>query len=259
MSRKIIFVLIGILLVMLLNWYYAFNILEEDARGVFGDAWGFSNSFFGGVSIFLIILTLIDQRKTSEIQGEEIKKQSLILKDQGEEIKKQSFANSYIHLMKIHNDLVSDFDDDIEKQTFKGKNIFKGHFNAVEGKNLADVEDHFEKKIAPNFSHYFNFIYRILKYIDRNVNSDKDSHLTNYSEPKAYHEAQLFRAQLTTYELFWIQHFVSRLKLENTSEEQFKNYVEKFTLFKNINGVEKFTKNYKGYFHEKAYVPYEDR
>jgi hypothetical protein len=226
-KKGIIFILIFLLIVLLLNIYFAFYINEFDnTSGVFGDSWGFSNAIFSLIATLFIIISIYKQ---------------------GEEIKDQSFDSSLMSLINNHIDLTSHVSVETKSKIINGKNTFKYHFLQVQHNDLDEIRNYFKKYLREDFGHYFSNIYRILKYIDVNKSSKKNSHYNNEHDPISYPYAAIFRSQFTVYELFWLQAHIDD-KINNVDHENnkrvniLKNLIEKFCFLKNATLNDKYNK-----------------
>ena len=232
---------------------------------------GVLNPIIALVSLVLLLSTLkqnekaLSQNKEAlEYNGEELKltRQELsgsteALQEQAKLLRKQTFEGTFFQLLSLHQDLTNSIDLYSKKTqyTTRGKDCFKTLYykfskivlkeeenkgatlvNVIENiiikekykhevriniGNIEYIRSSYKKFIRKNnseVSHYFKSLYNIIKFIDESNISEKEIYINT------------IRAQLSTYEaalLFYNE-------IYHPGRVHFKKYIEKYSLFKNM-------------------------
>ena len=236
-TKWIIFVSVIIAIIGYFSYLiYNFNYNKSTDFAQLGDSFGILNSLFSGLAFVALIFT-IDQ------QNEDIKNTK-------KEMQNQNFENHFFNLLKIHNDLVSNFRqinllDNGEKHYMYGGEAISFFLDKFKegGTIFYQVDDKLSKeeqeddayktrnidastlkinistKLGRSNLKFIENIYLLLKLIDKQVNLTSD-------EKRFYIESLL--AQITDEELVLIFYYTHAL------QEEKKYLLEKFSFFENI-------------------------
>lgn len=240
-----------------MSWHFIYNHFDDwSDRGTFGDMFGAVNALFSGLAFAGLIITLIQQkeelglqraelaetRKEMERQRLEMERQSNEYKEQNKTIKYQRFENTLFSMIASFRELKNAIyykTTDIAEDYFRegrGESLFRSFYEdkvvefTLDGRNIHGVKstmrrDYTQFHSIPDistFGHYYRFMYRIVKYIDRSpLIEDKDR----------YDYVCLLRSQLSDYELVML--FYNCLGKEG--KPKFKSLVETYALLKNLN------------------------
>jgi len=233
-----------IVLAVIIFWALSGVILYSyDQRGTFGDMFGAINSLFSGLAfagvIFAIILQkreLSLQRKELELTRDELKGQKKEMELQNKTLLKQSFENTFFQLLNLQQDIINSIDlvdRNNQNAVTTGRDCIKVFYERLQKRwklNQSEDNDGTEleriNKVYLNFyedhqaeiGHYFRSIYHIIKLVDESTVENKRLY-TN-----------LVRAQLSSYELSLLFYNC----LSDLGKENFKPYIEKYALFKNL-------------------------
>ena len=238
--------------------------------GVFGDSAGLLNAFFSFLAFMAVLLTIYLQ---SRKDGHDKQNGARVLFEQEFFAMMGMLENIVAHLKftdrkpvedkKIINDIVAHYyqgmgiglgqNDEDEDQlpdpvVVEGREVFKyiyadrDHYNLLQyvskEKDLRQSAQAQEMCFDGTLDHYFRYLYRILKHID------KSELLGKLDEPEKEREyyAHLLRAQLSNYELLML--FYNGLLGENP--HTIKLLIEKYAMFNNLRAWElgKFQKEY---------------
>lgn len=234
--------------------------------GVFGDSAGLLNAFFSFLAFMAVLLTIYLQ---SRKDGHDKQNGARVLFEQEFFAMVGMLENIVAHLKfadnkpvedtKIVNELVKNLygnfntgnkDDEKlpEPVVVEGREVFKyiytdrEHYNLLQyvskEKDLRQSAQAQEMCFDGTLDHYFRYLYRILKHID------KSELLGKLDEPEKEREcyAHLLRAQLSNYELLML--FYNGLLGENP--QTIKTLIEKYAMFNNLRAWElgKFQKEY---------------
>lgn len=229
-----IFTVVFAVIIVVLNIYFAFNFYSIDNNaGVFGDAWGFSNSIFSFLSIILILITISSQKVDTD-------KQFKLSEEQG-------IKDSVLRLISTHLELTKELKSTINNEEFHGRSIFKSNYEIVQSLELEKIVDHFKREMFMDLNHYYFSLYRILKTIDA-LDPDEESKSNKISKKDTYILSNLFRSQLSIYELYWLQIYLLFYKsVFGEKDNRLDNFIEQYSLFKNLKFIESDIKNIKNH------------
>ena len=237
--------------------------------GVFGDSAGLLNAFFSFLAFMAVLLTIYLQ---SRKDGHDKQNGARVLFEQEFFAMVGMLENIVAHLKftdnkpvedkKMINDIVAHYyqgmgiglgqDEEEDKlpapKVVEGREVFKyiyadrEHYNLLQyvskEKDLRQSAQAQEMCFDGTLDHYFRYLYRILKHID------KSELLEKLDEPEKEREyyAHLLRAQLSNYELLML--FYNGLLGENP--QTIKTLIEKYAMFNNLRAWElgKFQKEY---------------
>lgn len=207
---KLIWVVILIIVLLWLGNLLLLVVKDNEIRGTFGDMFGFVNSLFSGLALAGIIITLIIQRDEMKIQSEEMKY--------------QRFESTLFNLLSLHQEITKDLNS-IDKQgnPITGRKVFRNYYSVHQSSLDKNFNKVFENDVEDELGHYFRNIYRLIKFIDQSVFFTDDIDKTRYRKVK------FLRSQLSNYELIWISYWGMT---DNGSN--LKDYLEKYTLLKNL-------------------------
>lgn len=207
---------IVILFFWLVTLYLGFN-LEFNNRGTFGDMFGSINALYSGMALAGIIFTIFLQMDDLKLTRKELKDTRKEFIKQNKTLEIQKFENQLFNLINLNQNIVKELIFTKDKDTIiTGRNVFKSIYenkSDKDGKIVFNEED--------DLGHYFNNIYRILKFITR------ESSLQTVDQ---YKYSNYIRDLLSTYELICILYWCIEQK-ENDS--LFEN-INEYSLFKNI-------------------------
>lgn len=157
---------------------------------------------------------------------------------QNAQLRKQAFENTFFEMLKTKTVLIGE----LQFREHKGINIFRGLCVSLEElyteKSSLSISDRFTKQFGKSIIHYFRFVYTILKMIDESKFTDAD---------KEWY-AQIFRVQCTSAELIVLFYFS-----DSGSGNKIKNRVQKFAIFKGINGSDLLDPSHKNFYAPSAY------
>jgi len=226
------FTVVFAVIIVVLNIYFAFNFYSIDNNaGVFGDAWGFSNSIFSFLSIILILITISSQKADTD-------KQFKLSEEQG-------IKDSVLRLISTHSELTKELKSTINNKEIYGRSIFKSNYEIAQSLELDKIIDHFKREMFMDLNHYYFSLYRILKTIDA-LDPDEESKSNKISKKDTYILSKLFRSQLSIYELYWLQIYLLFYKtVFGEKDNRLDNFIEQYSLFKNLKFIEPDIKNIK--------------
>jgi Putative phage abortive infection protein len=186
------------------------------------------------------------QRRETELQREEFERQTEQLINQNETLAIQKFENTYFHMLKLHNDIVTSNENlDLGKKwarslyvRFIGKyqRITERHedLNKLECINL--TYEQFPKRVEYLEKYFNNLIYLII-FIDNSTLDEKQFYIN------------IVRAQLTVHEQLFLFYFV----LTKYSKDEFKILIEKYHFFNELPTDELIDSEHKDYYDEKCF------
>lgn len=235
--------------------------------GVFGDSAGLLNAFFSFLAFMAVLLTIYLQ---SRKDGHDKQNGARVLFEQEFFAMVGMLENIVSHLKftdrkpvedkKVINDLVKNLygnfqsgteDEDklLEPIVVEGREVFKYIYADRENYNLLQYVSK-EKDLRQSaeaqamcfdgtLDHYFRYLYRILKHIDKSELLDK---LDEPEKEREYY-AHLLRAQLSNFELLML--FYNGLLGENP--HTIKLLIEKYAMFNNLRAWE-LGKNQQEYY-----------
>ena len=233
-----------------------------DEPGTFGDMFGFVNALFSGLAFVGMIITLLMQREELELQREEMKQTRDEIKMQRKVSEIQRFENTFFNMLhsqqQILNDLRFDLGDvqQLGSQTNdgieyhptyipcekKGREFFeyvyynyrmdfsssnKGTYNYLTFYGI--------KKYWANYSflysHYFQHMYTILRYIDEtSVFKESEGDESSNEFQSKYQYARILRSTLSPIELIFL--YYNGL---TPFGAKMKPLIEKYCMLNNIN------------------------
>ncbi|GAA2858109.1 hypothetical protein GGQ99_002379 [Aminobacter niigataensis] len=245
------------------------------APGTFGD-------FIGGVlNPFLTFLTFLGLLVTIVLQQHEIrearkdaKELEFVQKKQMAAQQRQSFEATFFQMLTVHNTIVNSMDVrgsrysdkssqapnkyrlKATNQEYKSRDCFQFFTNELHqfydnyasDNDLDEVEkinqsySHFWLKHQGDLGHYFRYLFNVVRFIDENAPPADDT------TPDKRRYMKLLRAQLSDFELLMIFYNC----LTNYGED-FKRYVEQYTLLNNFPPNMEFKPEHKLFFNESAY------
>lgn len=211
-----IFLYVAIILIC--TWYFVVSFFgvwlfvgwERDALGQFGDSWGWLTSIFSAFAF-------VGVYHNNQMQRRALKQAQAASKEQSDFLRVQQFESNFFQMMNLLQQILNDIDrigtkerrgrdcfeyfyEDVFCYRFDGKTKLykletKYEFNASSlRKDLGVIFDSVYKDLQKDLSHYFRFVYNILKLISES-GFDKDTQ-SKY--------ARILRAQLSNYELLII-------------------------------------------------------
>jgi len=242
-SRPLSLILTAFIITMVLwaiytyivNCFYKHNCIPyAEQMGFYGDSFGGINAIFSVLAFFGVLITISLQERGLKIQLNGLKNQWKHIKAQELNIKKQQFDTTFFNMCNLLQQIVTDLRyEDFEGNKIQGRYIFYYLFNTArfdyKGKQYRGMEDYLKRhgrtdfeiqELTMNFDHYFRYLYRILKYIDKN---------DFFSDDKKYEYAGTLRGMLSRSELLWI--FYNGL---TENGEKLKPLLEKYSMLKNI-------------------------
>lgn len=230
---------------------FGLNLLGDFMAGTVASIWSLAGLFFIYVAFLGQKQQLLNQQLEIMYSQLEVKYTRLELSGQKEEmieqnktLRQQKFENTFFQLLNLFNSIVNSID--IRNRTTlnvttSGRDCFEifyrrlnTHLNSVvygEGSNNGDLTKStleqvieaygkFYTKDKSDMSHYFRTIYHIIKFIDKSEIENKKQYIS------------IARAQLSSYEQILIFYNC----LHENGNEKFKPLIEKYALFKNIDG-----------------------
>jgi hypothetical protein len=225
-------------------------------------------TFVGGISTpILSVSAFILLYLTYKSQKEELRESRLLLTQQTASIKKQQFENTFFNLLNQHNTIVNSIDIvkrerknimggattkekyEFDIVTIHGRDCFKFFYKqlTIDYKNVTqyyDLEriesayDGFFQEYQNDVSHYFRFLYNMIKVVDNSDIADKKTY-TN-----------IVRAQLSSHELLLL--FYNCLTT-GYGRELFKPLIEKYQLLKNMPFSNLLEAKHKTFYKASAY------
>lgn len=223
--------------------------------------------WIGGITTpFLSMAAFILLYITYKSQKEELNESRTLLAQQTLSIEKQQFENTFFNLLNQQSEIVKSVDikrtiqiyqPHISPNKIKVSDILHGRdcfrffykiyctrYNRTEVENSSLVRinksyDVFFKLYQNDLSHYFRFLYNIIKFIDKSSIEDKK----NYTN--------IVRAQLSSHELLIL--FYNSLST-GYGRERFKPFIEKYQLLKNMPFGQLIAPGHRGLYEESAYA-----
>ena len=250
----------GVVFLFLLNFSLVFFIPDKETRGTFGDQFGAVNALFSGLAFAGLIYTIILQRRDLELQRKDLKlqrdelalnrkemeEQTAEFEKQNETLKIQRFENTFFNMLsqfqEVVNSLSLTYNQHGKIQEVSGREVFKAAFemvpvhveisNQTSGRQLYFGMSNVikEKKLAgyckadvpTNFDHYFQLLYRILKFV-------RDTPLVTSFDDE-YEYTSMLRAMLSRYELVWLYYN----GLSEYGADKLKPLIERYAMLKNL-------------------------
>lgn len=247
LKKILIYLLLAIVVVFLVifgfgNIYHAYNLPYRPNE--IGDSAGLLNSFFSGIALILVIITIFIQKKDLNLQQEE-------LKSTRKELSKQRFENTFFNMLRTQDKIIYNLEIGME-----GCDSYRAGIRVF--KELYDI---LTKALVPFFlyppftkenivsayasctelkilDHYFRHMYRIVKFVnetdfsfclddEEDKNKIKEEKIKKIKHEK-YQYTSILRATLSPYELVLL--FYNCLNEEN----KFRPLIEEYCLLQNI-------------------------
>jgi hypothetical protein len=230
---------------------FGLNLLGDFMSGTVASIWSLAGLFFIYVAFLGQKQQLLNQQLEIMYSQLEVKYTRLELSGQKEEmmeqnntLRQQKFENTFFQLLSLFNSIVNSLDIRNRKTlavTTSGRDCFvifykrlSNHLYSIidsEGTGMKELinasiietveaYDKLYSEDKSDMSHYFRTIYHIIKFIDT----------SNIENKKQY--ISIARAQLSSYEQILIFYNC----LHENGNEKFKPLIEKYALFKNIDG-----------------------
>lgn len=210
---------------------FAFSLpgMKWEERASIGETFGAVNALFAGLAFVAVVITIYLQSQAIKETREDQRRQSV-------EQERISFENKFFQLLAIHNSII----EGIEKPQQAGSNIiivkgrqrlrklYEEFAEAYLAESSKTPQDTFAaicrafgivfKNNEHDLAHYFRHIYHIIAFIDKAI----------LTEEQKWEFVKLFRAQLSSHELFLI--FYNGLWYKE-GKGKFKPLLEKYALF----------------------------
>ncbi|MFK5976247.1 MAG: putative phage abortive infection protein [Sulfurovum sp.] len=213
-------------------------------RGQIGDVLA---GHFTALAVLGLMITILQMKKSIEIQKNAFNEQS-------KEMKKQSFENKFFQMLGLFDSLV---ENQYHKDTITKKELLRKLREQIKEDILGydkygfnffpiDTKQDFDRELQNtlekfnnndnyiNFKYYFINLYQIIKFVDDTFTKDAtDKNET--SEEKIYKAKQytnLIRAKLSKDELVLL--FYNAYMVQGFSGSGYKEYVEKYSFFKHL-------------------------
>lgn len=230
---------------------FGLNLLGDFMSGTVASIWSLAGLFFIYVAFLGQKQQLLNQQLEIMYSQLEVKYTRLELSGQKEEMMEQNntlrlqkFENTFFQLLSLFNSIVNSLDIRNRKTlavTTSGRDCFvifykrlSNYLDAIidsegtgmkELRNASIIEtveayDKLYSEDKSDMSHYFRTIYHIIKFIDASDIENKKQYIS------------IARAQLSSYEQILIFYNC----LHENGSEKFKPLIEKYALFKNIDG-----------------------
>ncbi|WP_299880980.1 putative phage abortive infection protein [uncultured Sulfitobacter sp.] len=198
---------------------------------------------FAALALVWIIVTVFLQSNELKEQRKVLQSQRLEFKAMNASMLSQRFEMTFFEMLSAHNEIVRGIDlyNSETGQTTSGRDCFKVFYTRFtkvyrekqkKGHNgeicLEIAYRNFWKRHQLELSHYFRFLYNVLKFLSENRLTEE------------YH-GKLFRSQLSDQELLII--FYNCLSPQG---ERLIEYVEEFQLFDNLPTVRLLDKSHTG-------------
>ena len=237
----------------ILLYFFTFgnNLSDIHSRwGEFGDFLGGTlNPLFGFFGLFALLLTISLQSKELKLSRKELKNSVDALDAQNRTLVIQNFENSFFQMLKLHNDIVNEFDLQHTNNP-SGRDCFpifleklhrlRSHFS----KSIDDPEEllniaycRFYEQHQVDLAHYFRYLYNIFKFID-----------SSQIENKKFY-SNLVRAQLSNHELALL--FYNCISIHG--KEKFHPYLIQYSVLKHLPTTLLFSPDDKNFYHDSAY------
>ena len=226
-------------------------------KSSFGE-WG---DFFGGVlnpiltflTFMGLLITIVIQQSELKESRKEFKRSADALVEQSTNMKKQNFENTLFQMLTLHNNIVNaiDLTNKDDGTTVKGRDCFRVFYTRLarfyrkkkkEGQGNVKPEviaerayRSFWRTHQTELAHYFRYLYNLIKFVDESDFSDG-----------AY--IKLIRAQLSDSELYILFYNSQTVQGEN-----FIKYIERYSLFDNMQVERLLDKSHKKLIGKKAY------
>lgn len=259
--------------------WYACSFLGKDISnlsesGPFGDSFGFANALISALAFAGLIITMLLQRKSLEVQQEELRNNTLELKAQRVEfetqnktMKLQRFENTFFNMLSLQQEIVNGLKYSYNKYpgsisktilnktpliniNLSGREVFEIIYNRELQETIYEHGISSFKMISGSslLDHYFLHIYRIIKFVD------ETSLLESKHEKYSY--ISILRATLSRYEIIFL--FYNEL---NPKFSHFKELIEEYSLFDNLDECsliqthDEIPSEIKKYYDDSAYDP----
>lgn len=234
-----IFWLIGAVFVVVVLWganfwYGEFHLKDKVIAGQFGDMFGAVNALFSGLAFSGVCYAILLQRNEIRISRKEIEytksildEQKIHLEKQNQSINKQSFEDTFFKMLNLMTEITASIQMDNSpyrsEHVLFGKDaigelirVIKSHSSITEDNVMRNYEAQYLQN-QNRIGHYFRILYNIFSFIDSSDIENK----------KFY--AKILRAQLSNAEVALL--FFNCL---TDRGRNFKVFVEKYGLFKNV-------------------------
>ena len=247
---------------------FGLNLLGDFMAGTVGSIWSLAGLFFIYVAFLGQKQQLLNQQLEIMYSQLELKYTRRELSDQkaemvaqNETLRLQKFENTFFQLLGLFNSIVNSLDIsgiDTLQVTTSGRDCFevfykrlkvhlsniiygeknnKGNVSGATIEQAISAYDRLYSKDKSDLSHYFRTIYHIIKFIDKSDIENKKQYIA------------IARAQLSSYEQILIFYNC----LHDNGNEKFKPLIEKYALFKNIDGSLIINENHFSRYDEGAY------
>lgn len=243
-----------ILIIFFLFWIgIDFLIPDLQERGTFGDKFGALNSLFSGLAFAGLIYTIYLQQEELRLQREELRqtreemaRQTKEFDEQNKTLQIQRFENTFFNMIGFLQQIVQGLSvntirpNQIKKHestgrirrefateeiTLKGIPVFEETYwtTSVWLKGIIESSgmDGFNSRGISLFDHYFQYLYRIMVFVD-----------TSFSVPDfetRYRYMAMLRDHLSRYELIWLYYTGLSNKGQNL-----KALIEKYAMLRNL-------------------------
>lgn len=261
-----IVVFVCILYFVVLYFFFPVGMAK---RGQLGDMFGFIGALFSGLAFAGVIVTLLQQNETIDLQREDINKQTEAiniqkeeivqtnkeLKEQNKTIMLQRFENTFFNMLDMQQKILNELrylqeDGYSQNQEHVGrkaiKELYSDIFFQCQLKKISTLGDclteYYQHVEDGQLDHYYRHLYRIIRFVD-----DYDTNVLSVAEKYKY--LCLLRAQLSKDELLMIFYNC----ISEYGCEKFKPLVEKYALFKNIRVRSLISINHYSEFEKGAY------
>ncbi|MBK0123530.1 hypothetical protein IAE30_07210 [Pantoea sp. S61] len=166
-------------IVLILTW--PIDVYSVEKAGVFGDSFGVITCFFTACGFIGLLINLDEQRKYSA--------------QQQVNVRKQDFESKFFYMMNNLNEIVMDVEYTIKERgvvtSFKGRSAIEELLGVLQQYYRRSSQDGFFDIVTPEIekfddcyekywnqwgrflSHYYTWIYSILKFIDDDESIDK--------------------------------------------------------------------------------------
>lgn len=272
-----------VLILFIITLYFVYNQKYANPTTL-NDSSVVVSALFSAFAFAGIIVTVLLQRKELELQRKELRSTTEQLKAQKDEfhtqndtIKLQRFENTFFQLISLHHDIVNSISYVVKynRKTYSSVNNSSSFIDVMRGPQELTSEEaeriiigrgvfeyyylqlsnqlntfddltlinktylEYYSEFQNSFGHYFRNLYRIIKLVEQ----------TEFSFEDKYSYTSIIRAQLSDFELLCL--FYNCL-CEN-GVKNFKPFIEKYTIFKNLPKDKLANINHKTYYSENAF------
>jgi len=243
----VVLIVIGVCISWFFGGLFLPEWLGEANVGEFGDKFGGINALFSGLAFAGVIIAIVLQSKELELQRKELRltrdvldEQKEALEEQGLTMQRQRFENTFFQMLSFHNETVVN----LKYGNTTGSEVL----SILKENNLKNIREYKDNSIQGfKFMTFFEGVENTLGALIKNIRVTIAFIDRSNSDDKAFY-FDILKAQLSNSELVLLFYYC--LDEEN---KEYKELVEKYTLFENLQDAGVDFTDYKKEYKIKAF------